>query len=280
MPSRPVVLAIVIFWLATTGWLVYREFSERYGRGEPPPYTIDLTDEVGDNSVRWTVLQKDKAVGDGFTRIQRLPDRTFRFGAEFRISHFKIFILEIPRLKVVGTYRVTEDGRLLEAAANLQTEQPLAVEFDFSGAVRNGLMHPELKLLVAGVEHSLPAIEPTPVSDSGRILNPMHLVHKITGLREGHTWKIPLMDPLKALPAATTDLLPAKDMLISHVEADVKRETLAWHGTDTDCFKIEYRRPEGKVIAGTWVRRSDAAVLQQWASYEGIEYTLVRAPEH
>jgi len=49
MPVRRYVLAIVLFWTATTGWLIYCEVWSHRSSGEPPPVSIDLPDEVSGN---------------------------------------------------------------------------------------------------------------------------------------------------------------------------------------------------------------------------------------
>ena len=46
MPARPLLLAILFFWVATTGWLFYKELWPHLRSGQPPPYTIDLADEA------------------------------------------------------------------------------------------------------------------------------------------------------------------------------------------------------------------------------------------
>src|SRR5207253_2067046 len=58
MPPRWMTWAIVAFWLATTTWLVVREVAPRWRAGEPPPYTIDLTDEVSRQDIHWIVVQR------------------------------------------------------------------------------------------------------------------------------------------------------------------------------------------------------------------------------
>jgi hypothetical protein len=284
MPSRLATTAIILFWLATTGWLVYRELTPRFRPGEAPPFTIDLTDEVSAQIVSWLVLQKDEPepVGRGTTQVKRHDDRTFEFKADFQLDRFKMRGHTVPKIKLAGSYRVTEEGKLRHAAALLTTELwPLgAVELDFQGEVRERLMHPQLNVRLGGVPANLFPMEPFAVSDSGNIFNPMHLVHKISGLREGQSWTIPLMDPLKALPGPAQNLPGVEDLTISRLSALVTVEPLDWHGAEQDCFKIEYRHPEsGAVLGGTWVRRRDALVLQQWASYAGIEYTLRRGRE-
>jgi hypothetical protein len=118
-----------------------------------------------------------------------------------------------------------------------------------------------------------------PVSDSGNMLNPMHLVPKISGLHEGRTWKIPLMNPLEAIPTEYRDLVPTRNMVVKELIATVLVEDRDWHGALEPCFKIEYGKPGERPLAATWVRRRDDLVLEQWASYEGVEYTLQRVNE-
>lgn len=269
MPSRLVTAAIILFWLGTTGWLVYREAAPHLVSGEAPPFTIDLTDEVGAKLVMWTVWQKGELIGRGSTQVKRRDDGAFEFSADFRLDHLKALSLTIDT-KMRSTYRVSEEGRLLHAAASLKADIAGPIEFDFEGDVRDGRMHPRVRLLWGG-QTLAPALDPVVLPQSGAVLNPMHLVHKISALRPGRKWTIPLMDPLKGLrPPGTSDLE------IGHVTAEVKLDVHEWHDANVDCYKIEYRRPDGTLVAATWVRRSDDFVLEQWASHEGFEYSLVR----
>ena len=46
MPSRPVTLTIIAFWLLTTAWFVAADIVPTRHTGDPPPYTIELADEA------------------------------------------------------------------------------------------------------------------------------------------------------------------------------------------------------------------------------------------
>jgi hypothetical protein len=278
MPPRLVNVAIILFWLAMTGMLVYQEFAPRFQAGAAPPFTIDLTTEVSANIVNWNVLQKGERVGSGFTQVKRNQDRTYDFTAQFKLDKFKLLAAELSNLKVVGAYRVSEEGKLLAGSANLKGVILIPLELDFQGEVKDRLFHPKLTVVHDGQELNPFPIEPFPVSDSGSILNPMHLVHKISGLRDGQSWSIPLMDPLRAAPAWARDGVLGKELIVSHVLASVTTEDHEWLDQMVPCFKISYAKPGERPLAATWVRRRDAVVLEQWASYEGIEYTLQRAP--
>jgi hypothetical protein len=92
MPPRCVTLAIVACWLGTTGWLAYREVWPRLRGGEPPPVTIDLTDDLSlsdaagidhqanklaARTVSWKVELQGKQIGYAMTTVLRRKDRTF-----------------------------------------------------------------------------------------------------------------------------------------------------------------------------------------------------------
>ncbi len=277
MPSRLATAAILLFWLATTSVLVYRELAPRFQTGDAPPFTIPLTAEVGQNIVNWNVLQKGERIGSGFTQIKLEPGRIFKLSAEFKLERIKLFVA-MDKVKIVGAYHVTEDGKLLKSSASIKLTQPVAAEITFDGAVKDKLFYPKFALLIGGQDINPFALEPFAVSESGSILNPMHLVPKISGLREGRTWPVPLMDPLRAVPAALKDFVPVKIAAVQQVIATVTTEDRKWGDVNVPCFKIAYAKPGERPLAATWVRRSDDAVLEQWASYEGIEYTLQRAP--
>ncbi len=284
MPPRPISIAIILFWLGTTGALVYQELEPRFRAGEPPPFTIPLTADVGENIVNWNVLQKGKQIGNGFTRIQRQPDRTYEFFARFKMMEKLQTLGEVEDLKVISTYRTTEQGNLVAANAELTclVDAKLlgkhSVEFSFDGTVKDQQMHPKVVVKLSGAEFQ-PELVPFPVAESGNMLNPMHLVPKIAGLREGRSWRIPLMDPLQAIPADYRDLVPTKGMVVKELIATVQAEDRDWHGTVEPCFKISYAKSGERPLAATWVRRRDDLVLEQWASYEGFEYNLQRVTE-
>ncbi len=71
MPSRWMSLAILVFWLATTAWLVYHDLWPEWRPGEPPPFHIDLVEEVQKGprlKTNWDVLRQ----GEGDTSLQRI----------------------------------------------------------------------------------------------------------------------------------------------------------------------------------------------------------------
>jgi len=45
MPPRSITLVIVVFWLAMTAWLLWRDVWPNMAPGEPPPFVITSKDE-------------------------------------------------------------------------------------------------------------------------------------------------------------------------------------------------------------------------------------------
>lgn len=286
MPPRIVTVTIVLFWLATTGALVYYEMAPRFHAGEPPPFAIPMTAEVSTTSVQWNVLSDGKEIGSGTTQIERLADRTYELSARFSIARFNLLIFELHDLKINSKYCITQEGNLVNSSAfasfiakNIPffEGQSVPAEFEFKGEIKEHLFHPKLIVRAFGEElKGFPELEPFPVAESGNILNPMHLVHKISGLSAGRTWRIPLMDPMRALPSRLR--VAPQELSVDELIASVSLDDLSHHRVDEPCYKIEYSKSgESRPLAATWVRRRDDAVLQQWARYEGLEYTLQRA---
>src|SRR4051794_15386034 len=108
MPPRSVTLAVVLFWLATTGWFLYREIRPSFARGEPPPFTIDLVDEARELKNLWDVLQNGERVGKAETWIEYLPkEDQFDLYGKF---DFDKFVPQVAKLTVKNRYRVTRAG--------------------------------------------------------------------------------------------------------------------------------------------------------------------------
>lgn len=275
MPSRPVTIAIVLFWLGATTWWFLRDVLPRLESGDAPPVVLDLTDEFGSHLVTWNLHDGSpygKPIGMGNTRVRRLADRTFELKSDFRFQSLKLYALA----KVKSTnnlYRVTQEGHLLELSAQVVLEDltglgSLAVEIQ--GKVTDGKLRPQL--LVGGVEQKFLGLPEVNVANTGSVINPMHLVNRLGGLRAGQQFKIPLIDPLGAS-------LPGNKLSLPQLDATVFSETLTWHNQQVDCYRIDYQPHDEKVVARTWARRVDGLVLQQQAMHHGLNLVLVREKE-
>src|SRR2546428_9143554 len=108
MPARSLVLAITLFWIATTGWLFHRELWPRLRPGQPPPYTIDLADEAVRKGpkIPWSVFRGNKKVGVVQTWIRyREWDDTFELYSDAaRLDWGQIGLFTIHFQNMAGMY--------------------------------------------------------------------------------------------------------------------------------------------------------------------------------
>jgi hypothetical protein len=293
MPSRPVTLVIVAFWLFTAGWFVVRDIGPFGRTGDPPPYTIELSDEAMRTIVpdRWTCTLNGRKIGTVRTVLAYEPrDDTF----EFRAKCPEIVFLEAD-LPLAGhvrvlvkdyddRVRVTREGELraMETSATLTVEgigPLLAAKVELAAEVRRGRLERRALLEARGIGRYAPTLKSTD-PPRGTVLNPMHPVPKITGLRPGQTWRQPLTDPRTDILRAALAQLPVKVPLLPEAPAALtalvlpEPRTLDWNGSQL-CFVIEYRGDED-YVARTWVRISDSAVLRQEAGAHGETVVLQR----
>lgn len=316
MPSRFGVALIATFWLATTGFVAYRDVLPRYFSDGPPPIRIDLTDEATQRQARW-MLYRETAdgtfakVGALSTELEYVPeDDTFWFRNEYADLKLDVGVVgaavrfHIP--KANSDVRVTRLGRLREQRMTGELRVSLQV-----GALPLwtdiGTGTAELTARVVGDRltgrvkvssefgdetRDLPAV---PTAD-GQVLSPMMPVARLQGVRPGRRWVIREGDPLKEsirilarelaekakLPAAITGAAEAEAVeLIAEVRSSP--EPLV-------PFKPEQQPPKGEPIpcwvidyrgagdvrAATWVGVSDGRVYRQEASGFGEKLRFER----
>lgn len=281
MPPRSVGLAVVAFWLATMGWLVYRDIWPALRPGQPPPFAIDLADEAQLHAprIRWSILRvhdgQETKIGRARTWVgYRAADDTFELHNETEDLSLGGLLLavRIPRLK--SMYRVRPDGSLRGMTAKLDANvraalSSLEIKASMAGDVREGQFFAHGVLEAPGWGKHEQDLQPVAVSPHGTVLNPLHPVNRIAGLRPGQQWRVPVVDPvMDALAAQFGRALPAFKPGPQFLDATVldKPMTLEYEGKPVDCLVIEYRGTN--MTARTWVRQTDGLVLRQDATWK------------
>ncbi len=303
MPSRYTVLAILAFWVATTGWLFYRDVRPRLVPGEGPPFVIDLADEASNRPIRWTLLKEDhknprfrgQYLNQGYAETSvgyREADDTFDIQCVFKLWTGKE-VRGNADLTVGSHYRVNRDGELREIRARVEvTVGGMPIEGRLEGPVRGGMFTPHvavtLKFAHDGIKRDL---EPVPVAPRGSVLNPMQPLNRLPGLRPGQHWRMPLVDPLSDALTAASGLLPGvpkKQVEARFVDAEVLPETrrpplltfsqagVQPRRQNYDCHVIDYSGED--FTARTWVRADDGVVLRQEVAQHEDVYILDRDP--
>lgn len=271
MPSRPIVLGIFLFWLATIGWMFQRELWPRFSAGEPPPFHIDLADEVGGRVILWEVYQGNERIGLAQSKIKRNADRTFELRNDISFNKLEIQLVQFKRISSVS--RITAKSALISCQVTVKLEmQQLHYEIDIFGDVSEDTLRP--KLIVRGpLADKLPsfALSPVDVSKKSGLMNVMQPENKIPGLFEGRSWVVPTINPL----AASASLL-GQGMEMKKKVAIVHTAELHWSGESVACWRIDTGEPGLPPDSQVWVRRSDDLVLQQATSFQGKELVMIR----
>jgi hypothetical protein len=297
MPVRHHVVAILLFWAATAGWFFYRDLWPRIRPGEPPPYTIDLADEARSElrplKIHWGVYRvdpkKDRVrIGQVRTWVAyHRKDDTFELHSEsqkLELGRPGLFSGQVTDLS--SLYRVTRRGELRE----IRSASAFAVHFPFfsvqgrmllQGTVENEQFVPHgFVMFGSGWRTESLGLEPVPLSGGGSILNPLHPVNRIDGLRRGQHWRMPRVDPLeqslRKLPVVQAILGEPPGVQILRAEVLNEAQTLPWGLDEVPCLVIEYRGEQENLTAHTWVREADGLVLRQDATIGGDQLILER----
>ncbi len=251
------------------------------GAGGPPPYNIDLTEEIGSSLVNWIIYQKEQKIGRATSLVERQPNRTYQLRTQLYFDKLRLPFVEIN--KISTAYHVTEDGELLGLSAQFVVHmQKEEFDLEMQGEVDDGAITPKLLLN----KQRLPLGEvKVPLTGTGNIVNPLQLLNRVPGLSEGRHWRMTLFDPLKALGKAFPEykevFAAAEGTTTPELRAEVVADTLQWDAMPVPCYKIEYRKPgEPDPVAATWVRRRDGLVLQQFSSSGLMDMTVRRVPVH
>jgi hypothetical protein len=273
-------LGIIVFWLGTTAWLVGRDLWPRWRPGEPPPYHIDLVEEVHRNNMRlWAVFEDDderEATKAESSVVHHPEDNTFALSLTFKPK----FTFKptppglLPRMRLLSsTLRVSREGSLRELEVRAAVNGafgPLPVNSNLllAGEVRGDHFYPRYQVEQSGLILLEGKLAPVEVSYHGSVLVPQHPVNKIHGLRPGQSWRMPVVDPF----AAAFGFADA----VRHVNARVLPEpqSLQWKDKTKSCLVIEYEGEDEK--AATWVEVGTGLVQRQEASFGGHRLVLQR----
>jgi hypothetical protein len=273
MPSRLVTAGILLFWLTMTGWLIEREVVPMMIADASPSYRIDLTDEIGSPQVAWHVLSDGKRIGGAISQIVVNDDRSFEFHSKYSFDRLSLGPVKFKL--ATSVIRVSEDGKLLAISARFGLQHDTVLEL--KGEVVNNILEPHLYR--DGSEWKLIDLGKIDLSRQGSVVNPMHLMSRLRGLRAGQSWRIHRLDPLSGVQNQLVNQLGKQGVAVPTLIAEVKLDTLHWNRKEVPCHKIEYYEPGKEVTARTWVRKLDGLVLQQEASHLGTEMITQRIPE-
>jgi hypothetical protein len=285
MPARWLSLGIVAFWLGTNGWLLWREVWPQLRSGQPPPYTIDLVEEVQERRLQtvWTVTQDGREVFQTRTQVQRLGPDAFELLAEYtRPRDEKYSRATAPWGVVLGMesrYRLSAAGSVQGISVDVKGAADLAPDvavLNFTSRiraeVRGGKFTPTLEVTSRErpwLKRTLPEAD---AASGGWVFLPLQPVNRIRGLRAGQRWQVLVLDPLAASLGGLMQSPGGPHYLSAHVAARLERYT-GGKRRGAPCLVIEYA---GEIPARTWVEQSTGLVLRQEATLDGKRWVLNR----
>lgn len=285
MPSRPAVVAVVLFWLGTVGYLGYTRVLPWLTAADAPAVTVSATDEASRVKTRWVVTFNKQKAGSVTTELKADESDQYTFLAKY--SEIKFEIAGFPVRVPTAATEVTVDraGSLRrQSVSGSGVFSGFGAELTASATVTSVVTDGELRGRVQGEVPGLFKLDPTDLPPvpvpSGQVLNPMLPVNRLDGVRPGKRWTIrrvdPLGDSLKQLLTAVLKKNGIDSKLLGG--ADGGEELLAEVLSDTDdvpvrrneeairCWVIVYRNKENKEAARTWVSVSDGRVMRQQAT--------------
>jgi hypothetical protein len=296
MPSRRIVLLVVLFWLLTTAYVAYKDVWPRLFASGPPAVAIDLADEAAQMVyVRWTIYRDaGEKIGKLTSFMNHVDaDDTFWFITEYREVKLQAGGLRVEIPELTTGVRVTRAGDLREERVDGKMEAYFGLlklgpgkgkVADASVHIRGTVVDGRL-LAACRLESSLGRfdrdLEPVPVPQ-GQPLNPLLPVNRLQHLKPGHRWHVQMSSPLDdALASLARQVLRESGLQLPDRKAEPlfaqvlpDPQPLDWNNQPVPCWVIEFRRDE--VVARTWVRVTDGRVLQQQAVHGGEQLTIVR----
>jgi hypothetical protein len=290
MPPRIAVAGIVAFWLATTGYIAYRDVWPRVFASGPPPVSIELADEARQNvPAKWALYRNrkpgDKPIGRLTTQMKYLDaDDAFQFTYRYSDLKFEQGDVTLAASEVVSEVKMTRAGELREQSMtgkvklSIRGAEVLDGTIAVRGSVTNGVLTGRCELKSNLLGDIAEDLDPIPVPKNGQPLNPLQPVNRIGGVRGGLSWEVDESNPLQD---AVLDLFKKKFRLPEQkqkktlvAQVDREQQTLTVNGAEVSCWVIEYRRAEP--VARTWVRATDGKVLRQEAFEKGESLTFER----
>ena len=297
MPPRSVVVVILVFWIASISYLIYRDYYPWWRTDAPPPFLVELADEAAPLVAQWSIYRGDQKVGSVTTQMTCLKDESIELSStieELQIDMQALgFSVRIRVSRMQTIQRVTrKEGRLLSLDSDLHLALiALGQKFDMratiKGVVKDGRLH-AYSTLKSPLGRSEQQLEPIPI-EMGNVLNPMQPIAKVP-VRPGQHWKMTNVDPVgEALNVSLQQLaqqafkgdagaLKLKASVPKVLLAQVDSEPREWRydGKSVSCYVIEYRSDDRDLTGSTWVSVEDGKVMRQEVSGFGEKLVLER----
>ena len=267
MGNHPFNVIVILFWLATMGWLLVAKILPPLRVGEPPNYASILKQSGDEPPACWTIRMRGNTIGWAANKIVRRDDGISELSSRVYLGELPLDELapswlvkvlkpvfsDIKRMDLDKRSRLAVDplGRLVEFESRVRLADD-ADAIKVQGKIEGSTIHLTVQSgeITATLSRSL--------SPNALVSDELSPQVRMPGLRVGQTWTVPLYSPFRAA-ASPLEIL----------QAVVEREDrVHWDGRTVNARVIVYRGDSGSGLAGgetrgkMWVRE-DGVVLRQ-----------------
>jgi hypothetical protein len=309
MPSRWIIVGIVLFWATALSWLLYREVLPDLISSEPLLYGVEAADEFRGQAgsvpkTIWLVERGGKRCYRLWTKVvydeeEDLFDIQGDLGLSVQLNQETDSELTLDGKKtrvrhviMHNHYTVTRHGELVRFDADAKydlwpsgdkipvTERPNFFA-EFQGKPRDRTFAPIMRTeTIEPTASNETELEPVAVSERGCVLNPLHPLHRIRGLRPGQSWSCAVVDPcgllerpLQVLPVRTEARMAVLKWVPMPKADDPNQQAQVF---DIPCRLMTCGDEGSSLWFRTWVHAGDGWVLKQEAHLWGETWTITR----
>lgn len=273
MPSLTTRVVIIVAWLVSTSWLIYKDYLPRILVGEPPDWKSVTADQKSLKPASWLIMVEDKpgetrVVGRATNKNSKTADGSTTLASHVKIDARGLFkntpmaVAESTEFEFDSETRISPQGLLQQFRATVSVrdlgEKPVLTIM--------GVPTPDQKIEIRFQSSLSPLLnfrQILPISSSNMIRGGLEPVDWLPGLRVGQRWNTMILQPLTARP----------EVVQSQVTSEGR---IFWNGNPTDVMTVEHKA--GTYSAVSFVRR-DGLVIRQQLPSPLVKLILDREPE-
>jgi len=306
MYSRWFSVAVVMFWIATMGWLIHHKILPPLVVGDPPTYRSIIADRQAiEQPAGWMIYLDGQPLGWATSRPRLLDNGVTEFRSFVHLTRLPIEEITPAWMKSL-LQMIDRDHGLEELAMNVDVEGSLEIDplgrligFDSKalfghdasrrdplGKMLAGEIDSRFRINIQGTvegrQLKLKVRSGDFVYNTSTYLSPDALMSdaltpqaRLPDLKVGQTWTVPVYSPLRP-PTSPVEVLHAK------VE---RREPIVWKDSVVPAYLIVFHTDPGSELtnnrearAKAWVDL-DGNVLKQELLLLDARLTFERLPE-
>lgn len=282
MYSRWYTISVVLLWLATMTWLVWKKVLPTLLVGEPPDYRTILQSREEGAAECWHIRWNDQPVGWSASRLQRSAQGVTEVHSRVHFERLPLDKMVPKNLQfLVGSvegYQLLLDVRSQFIFDPLGGLSWFEVRLNVSGVedvvkargqITGGQLHVTVHAGEVTYDHDVPLPGRTMVRDA---LSPDA---RMPGLRKGQSWTVEIYSPFRP---------PTEPLELVHAMVE-RSELIEWNGRMVEALLVVFRSDPGstaresRLVRGRMWVDSEGLVLRQEVNAFGGTLSFVRMPD-